>query len=148
MIAMHIAIVADSHDHLDMIRQAVDLARDRACETILVLGDLCSPFAMAAFKPFPGRIYGVYGNNDGDRIRLDRAAALIGADFSPDPRALELGGKRFFMMHEPYLVEEAALSGRYDYVLYGHLHQAEDRRAQRLAAWGRRGDGHVPPEPE
>jgi putative phosphoesterase len=110
-----------------MIHQAVSLANERGCQALIVLGDLCSPFALAALGPFKGRIYGVFGNNDGDRLRLDRAANLIGADFSPDPRPLELGGKRFFLMHEPFLLEEAAQSGRYDYILYGHLHQTDDR---------------------
>lgn len=124
---MQVAVVSDSHDNLNMIRRAVQLANDRACEALIVLGDLCSPFALSAFKPFRGLIYGVYGNNDGDRLRLQQTASTLGADFSADPRSLELDGKRFFLMHEPFLLEEAAQSGRYDYILYGHLHKLDDR---------------------
>ncbi len=128
ILAMQVAVIADSHDNLNMIHRAVQFANQRQCQALLVLGDLVSPFAMTALKAFQGRIYGVYGNNDGDRLRLQQAANLIGADFTADPRCLELDGKRILMMHEPFLLEEAAASGRYDYVLYGHLHKIDQRQ--------------------
>ena len=124
---MLVAVISDSHDHVDMIVKAVDLANQRECGILLVLGELVSPFSMTAMKTFKGRVIGVFGNNDGDLLRLQQAASQIGADFSPDPLRIEIQGKRFLLMHEPFLLEEAAISGRYDYVLYGHLHKVDQR---------------------
>lgn len=104
------------------------MANQKDCEALFVLGDLVSPFAMTALNSFRGRVFGVYGNNDGDRLRLQQAANSIGADFSADPRSLSLNGHRFLMMHEPFLIDEAAESGRYDYVMFGHLHEVVQRR--------------------
>ncbi len=43
---MQIGLFADTHDHLDRLRQAVALFNQRGCDLVLFAGDLVSTFAV------------------------------------------------------------------------------------------------------
>jgi predicted phosphodiesterase len=53
---MKIAVMSDSHDHLENIEKAVALAMERGAEMLLHCGDLCSPFVVDKLAPFDGLI--------------------------------------------------------------------------------------------
>ena len=47
---MRIGIFADSHDHLDHIRQAVEVFNQAHCELVVFAGDLVSSFAVPPLR--------------------------------------------------------------------------------------------------
>ena len=47
---MRIGIFADSHDHLNYIRRAVELFNQRECELVVFAGDLVSTFAIPPLR--------------------------------------------------------------------------------------------------
>ncbi|HNX98731.1 MAG TPA: YfcE family phosphodiesterase [Candidatus Aminicenantes bacterium] len=125
---MRVAVISDTHDHTERIARAVRIAAAEGCEWMLHLGDVVAPFAVTPLGEFPGQIQAVFGNNDGETHGLRRAFARIGGEIDPPPYRMELAGKRLAMLHDPWLLEELAASQRFDYILYGHLHEYRQER--------------------
>lgn len=123
---MKIAVFSDSHDNLPALRAALDQVRERGITVGLHLGDYCAPFVLALLAESPLHWYGVWGNNDGDKL----AGWLNVKDSgnvdipSTEFRELELEGRKLFLTHYPEIAKIAALSGEFDAVFHGHNHRA------------------------
>ena len=128
---MLIGIISDSHDHLENVRRALALFRERGVEIVLHAGDFVSPFVSEPFRELGVRVIGVFGNNDGDKLYLRERFSGVG-ELHFGPHELELGGRRILLMHEPRALEALVASGRYDLVVYGHTHKAEIRAGRPL----------------
>ncbi len=128
---MKIAVMSDSHDHVARIERVIEASHREECSVLLHLGDIISPFAALRLKGFRGAVRAVFGNNDGERLGLQRAFASFSGTIDNPPLTLTLEGKRIVMMHDPFLLEEAARSQELDFVLYGHMHEADLRRVGR-----------------
>ena len=124
---MKIAVLSDSHDHLDQLAAALAAVRDSPAETVVFCGDFCAPFSLAALaEGFPGPIHAVFGNNDGDRMAMLRLAAQHPhVTLHGEIARLDLGGRRVAITHYTDLGHDLAASGNYDVVLCGHTHQFE-----------------------
>ncbi len=125
---MRVGLVADTHDHVLRIRQAVALLNRSGVELVLHAGDWCSPFAVRELAALEAPLHGITGNNDGDVLALARAMAEIGAWIETQWWETDVGGRRVLVMHEPRGVDDVAAGGAYDLVVYGHTHQRDERR--------------------
>ena len=124
---MRIGVMADSHDNLSMIRRAGEVFRSRGVKQVLHAGDFVAPFSVLALKEAWGEEFsGVFGNNDGERLGLQRAS---GGRIHPSPWTFQIGPWSIFLSHE--LPEEAALSlakgGGFRLIVYAHTHKPEVR---------------------
>ncbi len=128
---MKVGLVSDSHDNLPKLRAAMERFRAEGVEHIIHAGDFIAPFTAAPFVELGVPVTGVFGNNDGERRGLAARFAPVGELHFPTAK-LELGGKRFVVMHEPDLAEAAARSGLYEVVVCGHTHVLEVRTAGAL----------------
>jgi uncharacterized protein len=128
---MQIAVFSDSHDHLDNLEKACAAVVARGITTGIHLGDFCAPFMIKPLIESDLTWYGVFGNNDGDRLGAfmqtltattdgKRQIDLVNADF----RELEIDGLRLFLTHYPQIARISALSGQYDVAFHGHDHKA------------------------
>jgi putative phosphoesterase len=126
---MKIGILSDTHDNLDRLRNAIDLFRGEQVEALLHAGDFVAPFVVPLLADLGQPVYGVFGNNDGERLGLLASFRKIGPLNQP-PMPLILDKVRILLMHEPVLLEPLARSGEYDLIVYGHLHQPEARREE------------------
>ncbi len=129
---MLIAIMSDSHDHVDRLKQAVQILRERGIITVVHAGDFVAPFALAPLVSAGIRLFAVFGNNDGELAGLKRASASIG-EIQAAPYRFELDGKRFVLNHVP--LSESRISEekyRTDYVIYGHTHIPEQKKVGSL----------------
>jgi len=125
---MQIGIISDIHDNIWALESALTRVTD--CEALLCLGDLCSPFTMAAVaEGFDGDVHVVWGNNDGDKLLLTRAAdKAANVTLHGDVAEVEVGGRLIAMSHY-YMVSKAMAQGdRYDLVCYGHSHRQDMSR--------------------
>ena len=122
---MKIGIIADTHDHVANIKEAVKLFQSQDVAYVVHAGDYCSPFAVAAFDGV--RLVGILGNNDGDIFNLmakfrDIEGEMVGHyhEFSED-------GVNFALYHGTVEQLRSALvnCGRYDVVISGHTHVKE-----------------------
>lgn len=122
---MLIAVISDTHDHMENIRKILEILKKRAVKVIIHAGDFISPFTWRVFKNFDGEFYGVFGNNDGDRVLLKK---MYGDKIQKAIRTIEIAGKKIAIMHEPQVLEELALSEKFDLIIYGHMHEIDVRR--------------------
>ncbi|WP_122089639.1 metallophosphoesterase [Halalkalicoccus subterraneus] len=124
---MRVGIIADTHDNVAAIERATDLFREQGIETLIHCGDFIAPPVLPFFEGF--ELHGVLGNNDGEVAGLESGFEAIGGELHGRFADLELGGKRFAVLHgeSKEEVEGYAESGEYDYVCYGHHHEREER---------------------
>lgn len=119
---MIIGIVSDSHDHVKLLRRALELFRERKVEAILHAGDYVAPFSakLLADPTLTGGVpvYCVYGNNDGEREGLLNALPQL----VDGPLHLDLGGRAIVLHHYDEWIQETALTDA-DIVVSGHTHE-------------------------
>jgi hypothetical protein len=120
---MRIAFLSDTHDRVDVIKRIFKEISSSGIDTVFHLGDIVAPFVVRFIKEeYGGKLYIVYGNNDGDRLLLKERFEEIGAVIKPPPLEVEIGGRRIIAMHEPLSVEALTKSGSFDVVAFGHTH--------------------------
>ena len=122
---MIIGIISDTHDHMPVIRKAVDLCNARQVGHVIHAGDFTSPFTFRALKHLTCEFIGIYGNNDGERVLLQK---LSKQRIFTQPYILDLAGRKIVIMHEHQVVDALADSGHYDLVIYGHTHEPDIRK--------------------
>lgn len=125
---MKVGIMADSHDHLINLRKAVEAFNDEGVNYALHAGDFIAPFVANELQKLRCPLIGVFGNNDGERLGLQARLKAFGAEVKVQPAFVELGGKKFVIVHEHELVNALANSGQFDVVVYGHTHAVDIRR--------------------
>jgi len=124
---MLIGIIADTHDDVQRTDNAVALFKQRQVELVIHLGDWIAPFMIRRFRGF--KVIGLIGNNDGDLLALRRVMDEIKGELRGDFASLDIDGKRIAAIHGTYnpVVEALSKCGLYDFVLYGHTHERDDR---------------------
>lgn len=118
---MLLGVVADSHDNLDRIDQAIDVFNKQGVGLVLHAGDIIAPFALLRFKRLECNLVAVFGNNDGEHEGLHAACQSFGATIHEPPHALRLAGRSILLLHD------IEMSGRqeqcrHDIVVHGHTH--------------------------
>lgn len=128
---MILGVLADSHDHVERLKRAVERLAAARVEAVLHAGDFVAPFALKPLAELGCPVYAVLGNNDGERVGLQRTfEALFAAPSTLQPNLLtaELGGRRIAMSHYPEVAEPLAAGGRFDLVVFGHTHESRLER--------------------
>ncbi|MGD2248621.1 MAG: metallophosphoesterase [Candidatus Methanofastidiosia archaeon] len=121
---MHIGIIADTHDRLPVIEKALSIFKKRDITTILHAGDFISPFTVPLFKDF--EMYGVFGNNDGEKAGLTNAFENIHAVVVQYFCEVELDNTKIAITHGhigPLL--DLLVNSPYDVVVTGHTHEPD-----------------------
>lgn len=121
---MKIAVLSDSHDHLDNLSWALRWVKEIGVQRLFFLGDFCAPFSLKKMaEDFTGPIDAVFGNNDGDPFLLTQVAlAHHNVTFHSPLAELEVEGRKVALQHYPELGLRLAESGAYDAVFTGHDH--------------------------
>lgn len=128
---MRIGIISDIHDHIRNLREALDDLEE--ADTLVCCGDLCAPFMVDELADgFAGPIHVVFGNNDGDRYRITRAASArerltLWGEFAEIPPE-RMAGTSVALHHFSDVGRALTAGGRYDLVCYGHSHEWEVER--------------------
>lgn len=122
---MKIGVISDSHDHMPMIRAALDLFAGEKVDAVIHAGDIVAPFAAKLLVEYRGPLYTVYGNNDGEHAGL--AGVLKG--IVNGPLVLDLDGRRIVVHHWIEQVPAAMLPAA-DVVITGHTHQVVNDRVE------------------
>jgi hypothetical protein len=132
---MKIAVISDSHDHMDHILKAVSIINEKKVNALIHCGDYVAPFVKKWFDKLEGSIkknfYGVFGNNDGEKLFLKQNLGQI-CKFAQNGNELilELGGKKIFVSHMPRqeTIRALADSGEFDIILSGHTHALKNEK--------------------
>lgn len=124
---MLIGIISDTHDNLTTIKKAVELFNEKKVEHVIHAGDFTSPFTFRVLKELKCGFTGIFGNNDGDKLLLQKFSD--GRIFN-QPYIFDLAGKKIVLIHEHFIVDALADSGHYDLVIYGHTHESDIRKVR------------------
>jgi putative phosphoesterase len=126
---MKIAVISDTHDHMNNILRVVSIINERKVNAVIHCGDYVAPFVKKWFNklddPIKKNFYGVFGNNDGERVFLKQNLGQIcQLAQNENEMILEMGGKRIFVSHMPKqeTIEALANSEKFDIILSGHTH--------------------------
>lgn len=146
---MQLGIIADTHDNVAAAEAAVEIFNEHGIETVIHCGDFIAPPMLPLFEGF--ELHGVLGNNDGELDGLELFFDDLGNGSQLHGRyaTLEFDGKTIFVLHGDQgkdTVEEYASDGDYDYVLYGHFHEAEQRTVEGTTVLNP--GGHFPTVPD
>ncbi|MEM2513461.1 MAG: metallophosphoesterase [Candidatus Bathyarchaeia archaeon] len=119
--------MADTHDRLPMIDEAVKRLNHEGVDLVLHAGDYVAPFAVLRFKSLKAKLIGVFGNNDGDHSLLRKRFEDIGAELYGKFAEVNVGGQKIALMHgeEENLLKALINSNYYEVIVYGHTHKAE-----------------------
>ena len=123
---MLFGVIADTHENMGNIDKAVQIFNDYKVEAVFHCGDWISPITSDHFKDLNCRLYGVFGNNDGDKNFLLKRYSGI-AEIYPSPHKFTVNNVKVLVMHEPDFLEEFIESNSFDLILYGHTHDIEIR---------------------
>jgi hypothetical protein len=125
-----IGILADSHDNLDAIRQAVRFFKAAGCTLIVHAGDFVAPFSAQVLGEAGCEVKAVFGNCDGEKHGLKTIFGPFGT-IQKAPFCFIHAGKKIVVTHLDGPVSELAGSGEYDLIIYGHTHRPEIRKVGR-----------------
>jgi hypothetical protein len=117
-------IIADTHDNMTALKKAVDYFNDRNVQHVIHAGDFISPFTFRVLNSLNSGFTGIFGNNDGDRLLLQKQS---NGKIHNQPHLLELDKRKIIVMHEHHIIDALAQSGCYDLVIYGHTHTPDIR---------------------
>jgi len=118
---MKIGVISDTHDNLENIKKAINILKEKDITHLIHLGDYCSPFSIPLLEI--EKVYAIFGNNDGEKLFLQKKANESGFVIDRGPKAINIADKKIAIMHEPYELEAFRKSGIYDIILHGHTHE-------------------------
>ncbi|RLE13722.1 YfcE family phosphodiesterase [Candidatus Aerophobetes bacterium] len=124
---MLLGIMADSHDNLVKIEQAVNFFNRRKVDLVLHAGDFVAPFVVRKLKEISCPFIGVFGNNDGERKGLKEKIASIKGEIHTPPYSFVEKGKKILLLHDPAKLKGMDLSS-FQLVIYGHTHRDEVKK--------------------
>ncbi len=115
---MTVGVLADSHDNVPALEEALERLKAGGAEAVVHAGDIIAPFSAKVLAGCGLPVRAVYGNNDGEKAGL---AKIL--DVEEPPRVVELGGRQILLAHDIDRVPEAE-KARADVVVVGHTHEA------------------------
>lgn len=125
---MKIGIISDSHENLRMIGRAVGIFNSEGVGIVFHAGDIISPIMFKELRNLKAKVYAVFGNNDGERLILRERFNEMGWVISDGPFEVDVEGKKFLLMHQPFNLDAIIKSQVYDVIIYGHTHKLDIRR--------------------
>lgn len=124
---MLIAVLADTHNNQQAIRQALAIARKRGAETVIHCGDLGSPDLASLFRGWS--LHLAFGNTDQDQVALQLAVRALGNGSACGPEIhLAQDGVRIAAIHgqRPEMLTALVASGMFEFIFHGHSHRRRD----------------------
>jgi putative phosphoesterase len=120
---MRIGIFADSHDHLDYIRAAVDVFNSAQCDLVVFAGDLVSSFAVPPLRALNCRVLASFGDNEGNKLGVTAGFRILGEIGEPPFGFRTPDGVRILVTHMLRSIRGA--EGEFDVCIFAHTHRAE-----------------------
>lgn len=119
-----IGIISDTHGKLTQTQWAVEIFRQQEVSLIIHCGDIGDSAVVHAFRGIETHF--VFGNTDGNNLMLCNAAEEDGNHFHGWFGSLICENVRIFFLHghQTERFEQEIDSGDWDFVCFGHTHQA------------------------
>ena len=119
---MRIAVIADSHDNIPKVEEVFKKINEKKIDFVIHLGDYVAPFTIRKIKElYSGKLIGIFGNNDGDKILLSKIFNEYKWEIYEPPKFIEIENKKFLLFHS--LPDFEKIEFNIDYVLFAHTHR-------------------------
>ncbi|MBW1798772.1 MAG: metallophosphoesterase [Deltaproteobacteria bacterium] len=121
---MKLGLVSDTHDNVPMVKRAVEAFNREDVDMVLHAGDYVAPFSLKPFFALECDFSGVWGNNDGDKIAVQKMAQ---GKIMESPN-VETYGEKKILLGQYFETLEALISSQVFFlIIYGHTHRPEIR---------------------
>ena len=114
---MKIGIIADTHDNIYAIRQAVCFFNTQNLKYVIHAGDYIAPFSLKELMNVNSKFFGVFGNNDGERKGL----LAVCKDIHEPPYDFILDGKHIMVTHMIESLSKRSIVNT-DIIVSAHTH--------------------------
>ncbi|SHF17826.1 hypothetical protein SAMN02745164_01947 [Marinitoga hydrogenitolerans DSM 16785] len=121
-------IISDTHDNMYKMKEIEKIIERENITAVFHCGDFVAPFVLPYILKEGIEFYGVFGNNDGEKLLLNEKS---GKRILPGPREIKIDNYNILMMHEPYSLNAAEKSGLYDFIFFGHTHEIVHRKTEK-----------------
>jgi putative phosphoesterase len=123
---MKIAILSDTHNRYATVEKALQMVQERQINFVIHCGDIEDADTVWLFQGFTAHF--TFGNCDVERTELRQALHGIGAELHEGWGLVEVNGVKIAFTHgdDKRRLQELENSGAFDFVFYGHTHQAEE----------------------
>lgn len=117
---MKIGILADTHDNIQAIKTAVSFFNTQDLKYVIHAGDYVAPFSLKELMNVSAKFFGVFGNNDGERMGLH----AVCKNLHEPPYDLILDGKHIVVTH---MLESLSKRSKLntDIIIHAHTHMPE-----------------------
>ncbi|MCC6904254.1 MAG: metallophosphoesterase family protein [Anaerolineae bacterium] len=126
---MKVGVIADTHNHIENTRRALNILKARGVERIIHCGDITTPKVIDLFAGTQATF--VFGNMDqGHAELMESAKHLMGVGSMGYLYTADWDGVRLAVCHgnDGEKLEELIQCGLYRYVFHGHTHRRRDER--------------------
>ena len=116
--------MADSHDNVRLVKNAVRLFKDAGCSLVIHAGDFVAPFAARELESLGCPVKAVFGNCDGEKTGLEKTLSSFG-EIRNAPLTFRHDDLHFLVTHVLSPLKLYLGSEKYDIVVFGHTHKPE-----------------------
>jgi putative phosphoesterase len=118
-----IGILADTHDNLPKIDEAVRFFNRKKVDFVMHAGDFIAPFAAARLKNLSCDFCGVFGNNDGE---INGLSQISQGKIKTGPLRITLDSRHIVLVHDTNSINLNTKDA--ELIICGHTHKPEIRR--------------------
>lgn len=120
-----IGIISDIHNNEVNLKKVLDFCAREEIKTIICCGDLASQETLDFLSDnFAGTIHYTFGNMDNDQLRdFEFAEKYKNTIIYKKFGATTIADKPVAFVHYPNVAHELCLTGKYQFVFYGHTHK-------------------------
>jgi len=121
-VKMKVGIISDSHDNIWNLDKAILELKEKV-QHIIHCGDFCAPFVMKHLEKSGLPVHCVFGNTSDEFSTKKVADSTKNVKLYGNLAEFELDDKKIVVNHYPYIAKALALTGKYDFVFFGHNHK-------------------------
>ena len=122
-----VGIMADSHDNVQSIKQAVRVFKEAGCNLVIHAGDFVAPFAAQELVNLGCPVKAVFGNCDGEKKGLEKVFQSFG-EIKKAPLVFKHENLNFLVTHIPAAKDSYSNAKKLDVIIFAHTHKPEVRR--------------------
>ena len=116
--------MADSHDNLHSIKQAIRLFNETGCNLVIHAGDFIAPFAARELENLRCPVKAVFGNCDGEKQGLEKVFNSIG-EIKEAPLTFNHKNLNFLVTHIAVTLDSYPDTEKYNVIIFAHTHKPE-----------------------
>ena len=127
---MKLGIISDIHDNIVNLKKAIEVLNNEQVKKVYFCGDLVSPFTLKWFKDFQEPIKAVFGNNEGDKVGIQRRINKYRLNLEYGPKQglifedkIQSFNLAVFHGHSYEITTALVDSSKYNLLFTGHTHE-------------------------